>query len=65
MPAGPAWDDKAGRGESAQAEDLDEQDQDLASLRSLAAYATQTLPLRAIRDYVPPDRRDAGRSRRR
>ncbi|HTZ29932.1 MAG TPA: hypothetical protein VMC83_38405 [Streptosporangiaceae bacterium] len=46
-------------------EERDEQDLELASLRSLAMYATQTLPLKAIRDYVPPDRRDAGRSRRR
>ena len=46
-------------------DERDEQEQELASLRSLAVYATQTMPLKAIRDYVPPDRRDAGRSRRR
>jgi hypothetical protein len=46
-------------------QERDEQEQELESLRSLAMYATQTLPLKAIRDYVPPDRRDAGRSRRR
>lgn len=46
-------------------QERDEQEQELESLRSLAMYATQTLPLKAIRDYVPPDRRDSGRSRRR
>jgi hypothetical protein len=38
-------------------EERNEEEQELASLRSLARYATQTLPLQAIRDYVPPDRR--------
>jgi O-antigen/teichoic acid export membrane protein len=65
VPARAARDDHADRDESAQMDERDEQDQELASLRSLAMYATQTLPLRAIRDYVPPDRRDVGRSRRR
>lgn len=58
-------DDQADRDQSEQIDEQDEQDQELASLRSLAMYATQTLPLKAIRDYVPPERRDAGRSRRR
>lgn len=65
VPAGPPWDEQAAQGERAWHDERDEQDQELASLRALAMYATQTLPLQAIRDYVPADRQHLGHSRRR
>jgi len=65
VPAGPPWDEQAAQGEGVWHDERGEQDQELSSLRALAMYATQTLPLQAIRDYVPADGKHLGHSRRR